>query len=158
NATLDAFTNLLSQPFTNVLPLYFGELLMNSLFAALGTSLFSITLGASAAYAFSRFKFIGRQAGMLGFIVLLMLPATGSLIPLSLLFNSVQVNSTLAAAAPAFFSGGVVAAVVLIVYRITASLLRHNPERMINLNPRVVTAGVIVLTFVVMTLTFAIMF
>jgi ABC-type maltose transport system permease subunit len=158
NANLEAFVKVLSQPFTNVLPIYFGEMLMNSLFAALGTSLFAIVLGASAAYAFSRFKFIGRQAGMLGFIVLLMLPATGSLIPLYILFNSVQVNSTLAAAAPAFFGGGVVAAVVLIVYRLTRSFSHLNPERSINLTPRTVTAGVVVLTFIVIALTFAVTF
>ncbi len=78
-----------------MLPLYFGELLMNSLFIALGVSLFTVVLGSSAAYAFSRFRFIGRQAGMLGFIILLLLPTTGVVIPLYILFTSVQVNTVL---------------------------------------------------------------
>src|SRR5690606_9989580 len=35
NATFDAFYELLAEPFSNVLPLYFGEMLMNSLFVSL---------------------------------------------------------------------------------------------------------------------------
>ncbi|MBE0688659.1 MAG: hypothetical protein IH587_00880, partial [Anaerolineae bacterium] len=88
NANLDAFNAILTQQFSNVLPVYFGDLLLNSLFVALGVALATVTMGASAAYAFSRFHFIGRQAGMLGFIVLLMLPTTGTLIPLYILFSS----------------------------------------------------------------------
>ena len=114
--------NLLTEPFSNVLPLYFGELLMNSLFIALGISVFTVVLGSSAAYAFSRFRFIGRQAGMLGFIILLLLPTTGVVIPLYILFSSVQVNSMLAAAVPAFFASALVAALIFIVFSIVRNL------------------------------------
>lgn len=158
NASLDAFYRLLSEPFSNVLPIHFGQMLMNSLFVALGTALFAVTLGASAAYAFSRFKFIGRQTGMLTFIILLMLPATGTLIPLYLLFNSVQVNSVLAYAVPAYFSAALVAVVFVIVYRVAASYARDDEERFFNPGPRLVTGAVMLLVLVVVVATFAIMF
>ena len=67
-------------------------LLKNSLIVALGTSLIAVFLGASAAYAFSRFQFIGRQAGMMGFIVLLMLPASATLAPLFVLLSQVRIG------------------------------------------------------------------
>jgi arabinogalactan oligomer/maltooligosaccharide transport system permease protein len=67
-------------------------LLKNSLIVALGTSLIAVILGSSAAYAFSRFQFIGRQVGMLGFIVLLMLPASATLAPLFVLLSQIKVG------------------------------------------------------------------
>lgn len=72
----------------------FARLLGNSLIVALGTSVIAVILGASAAYAFARFKFIGRQAGMLFFIVLLMLPATATIAPLYALLSSIKLGST----------------------------------------------------------------
>lgn len=99
-ASLDAFRRVLFEPFkllcsdpSNVSScMTFGSLLRNSLLVALGTSLIAVLLGASAAYAFSRFRFIGRQAGMLGFIVLLMLPATATIAPIFVLLNSVKIG------------------------------------------------------------------
>ena len=70
----------------------FPLLLKNSLIVALGTSLIAVILGSSAAYAFSRFQFIGRQVGMLGFIVLLMLPASATLAPLFVLLSQVKIG------------------------------------------------------------------
>lgn len=100
-ANLDAFKRVLFEPFTQLCQnpndlsscMTFGKLLGNSLLVAMGTSLLSVVLGASAAYAFSRFKFIGRQVGMLGFIVLLMLPATATLASLYVLLNSIKIGS-----------------------------------------------------------------
>jgi arabinogalactan oligomer/maltooligosaccharide transport system permease protein len=66
--------------------------LKNSLIVALGTSLIAVFLGATAAYAFSRFRFIGRQVGMLGFIVLLMLPASATLAPLFVLLSQIKIG------------------------------------------------------------------
>ncbi len=71
----------------------FGLLLKNSLYVSLGTALFTVMLGASAAYAFSRFKFIGREAGMIGFVALLMLPATGTIAPLYVLLSQIKIGS-----------------------------------------------------------------
>lgn len=153
NANLDAFWRLLNEPFSNVLPKYFGELLLNSLFVALGTSLFTVVSGASAAYAFSRFQFIGRQAGMLAFIVLLMIPSTGFVIPVFIIFNSISINAGLAAAIPAFFTGFMVGAAYLLLFRWIASFRKPDPERRFN-PPPVVVAGftaLIVLAAIVIT-------
>jgi arabinogalactan oligomer/maltooligosaccharide transport system permease protein len=74
----------------------FGLLLKNSLIVALGTSLVSVLLGCTAAYAFSRFKFIGRKMGMLSFIILMMLPSTATLAPMYVLLSQIHIgNETL---------------------------------------------------------------
>ncbi len=99
-ASLDAFRKVLFEPFLLLCRnptdlsscMTFPRLLQNSLLVALGTSLVCVVLGASAAYAFSRFRFIGRKAGMLGFIVLLMLPSTGTLAPLYVLLSQVKLG------------------------------------------------------------------
>jgi len=99
-ASLDAFHKVLIEPFGLLCSdpsdpsscMTFMQLLKNSLIVALGTSLIAVFLGASAAYAFSRFKFIGRQAGMLGFIVLLMLPASATLAPLFVLLSQIRIG------------------------------------------------------------------
>lgn len=100
-ASLAAFRKVLFEPFPLLCSdpsdvstcMNFTKLLINSLTVALGTSLFAVVLGASAAYAFSRFKFIGRQAGMIGFIVLLMLPSTATLAPLFVLLSQIKLGS-----------------------------------------------------------------
>ncbi len=100
-ASFDAFKRVLVDPFRllcrNPSDLStcqtFAGLLKNSLIVALGTSLLAVLMGATAAYAFSRFRFIGRQAGMLGFIVLLMLPSTATLAPLFVLLSQLKVGA-----------------------------------------------------------------
>jgi arabinogalactan oligomer/maltooligosaccharide transport system permease protein len=100
-ASFQAFHKVLFEPFPQLCKnpndpsscMTFLLLLKNSLLVALGTSVFSVVLGASAAYAFSRFNFIGRQAGMLGFIVLLMLPSTSTLAPLYVLLSQIKLGS-----------------------------------------------------------------
>jgi arabinogalactan oligomer/maltooligosaccharide transport system permease protein len=99
-ASLDAFRRVLVEPWALLcknpsLPetcMTFGKLLVNSLMVSLGVSVFAVILGASAAYAFSRFSFIGRQAGMLGFIILLMLPASATLAPLYVLLSQIRIG------------------------------------------------------------------
>lgn len=98
-ASLDAFRRVLLEPWALLCKdpskvetcMTFTKLLINSLLVSLGVSVFAVALGASAAYAFSRFKFIGRQAGMLGFIVLLMLPASATLAPLYVLLSQIRI-------------------------------------------------------------------
>lgn len=158
NANLDAFYRLLTEPFSNVLPIYFGDMLMNSLFIALGVSVFTVTLGSSAAYAFSRFRFIGRQAGMLGFIILLMLPTTGVVIPLYVLFNAIQVNRALAAAMPSLFTGALVATLIFVVYNLVRTFGKYDPDRTINLSPRVLVGLTALFVLVVITVTVLVMF
>lgn len=99
-ASFEAFRKVLFDPFmllcSNPLDIgscmTFSKLLLNSLVLSLGVALFAVVLGASAAYAFSRFKFIGRQAGMLGFIILIMLPASATLAPLYVLLSQIKVG------------------------------------------------------------------
>lgn len=158
NANLDAFQRILSEPFSNVLPLYFGEMLMNSLFIALGTSLFTVVLGSSAAYAFSRFRFIGRQAGMLGFIILLLLPTTGVVIPLYVLFSSVQVSTLLVQLPVALFQAILVAAMIYLIFTGVRALGRNNPNRRFSLGALPVTLATAVLVLGAIILTFYVLF
>ena len=117
-ANFDSFKEVLTQPYTQLCRnpadpstcMTFLKLLGNSLLVAFGTSMFSVILGASAAYAFSRFKFIGREVGLLGFIALLMLPATATIAPLYVLLTQIKIGgeplrSTLVGLAVAYTSG-----------------------------------------------------
>ena len=117
-ASFEAFRKILFDPFmllcSNPLDLgscmTFSQLLLNSLFVSLGVALFAVVLGASAAYAFSRFNFIGRQAGMLGFIILLMLPASATLAPLYVILSQIPfggepLRATLVGLAIAYAAG-----------------------------------------------------
>jgi arabinogalactan oligomer/maltooligosaccharide transport system permease protein len=99
-ASFDAFRRVLIEPWGLLCRnpsdpstcMTFMLLLKNSLIVALGTSVIAVILGSTAAYAFSRFSFIGRQAGMLGFIVLLMLPASATLAPLFVLLSQIKIG------------------------------------------------------------------
>ena len=90
NATLEAYAQVLKQPTNN--PISFLQLTLNSLKIALGTSLVSVGIGVSAAYAFSRLKFRGREVLMLAILGVLMLPAVATLTPLFVLLNSVKLD------------------------------------------------------------------
>lgn len=85
----DPFTLLCSNPTNLDSCMRFSGLLINSLLVSLGTALIVVILGASAAYAFSRFRFIGRESGLIGFIALLMLPATATIAPLYVLLSQI---------------------------------------------------------------------
>lgn len=90
NATLEAYGQVLAQPTNN--PISFLELAANSLKIALGTSLISVMIGVSAAYAFARFKFRGREVLMLAILGVLMLPPVATLTPLFVMLNQVQLE------------------------------------------------------------------
>ncbi len=90
NATLEAYGQVISQPTNN--PISFLELALNSLKIAVGTSLISVIIGVSAAYAFARFKFRGRVVLMLAILGVLMLPPVATLTPLFVMLNQVQVD------------------------------------------------------------------
>ncbi|HNX48875.1 MAG TPA: sugar ABC transporter permease [Thermoanaerobaculaceae bacterium] len=60
----------------------FARWLGNSLVVASATTLLGVFLACTAAYAFSRFRFPGRRAGMMSFLVAQMFPGTLMLIPL----------------------------------------------------------------------------
>jgi arabinogalactan oligomer/maltooligosaccharide transport system permease protein len=60
----------------------FARWLGNSLVVAGATTVLGVFLACTAAYAFSRFRFPGRRAGMMSFLVAQMFPGTLMLIPL----------------------------------------------------------------------------
>jgi arabinogalactan oligomer/maltooligosaccharide transport system permease protein len=60
----------------------FGLWLWNSVLVSVMTTILGVFLACTAAYAFSRFRFPGRNAGMLMFLVSQMFPGTLMLIPL----------------------------------------------------------------------------
>jgi arabinogalactan oligomer/maltooligosaccharide transport system permease protein len=60
----------------------FARWLLNSAFVATATTVLGVFLACTAAYAFSRFRFPGRQAGLMSFLVSQMFPGTLMLIPL----------------------------------------------------------------------------
>jgi len=60
----------------------FGRWLLNSAIIAGATTLLGVTLSCTAGYAFSRFQFPGRRAGLMSFLVSQMFPGTLMLIPL----------------------------------------------------------------------------
>jgi arabinogalactan oligomer/maltooligosaccharide transport system permease protein len=86
-ASLRAFEKVFTRPTPN--PVTFPELARNSGLLAVGVSLFTVILGTTAAYAFSRFRFPGRQLGMLGFIIVLMVPSIATITALFVLLNIV---------------------------------------------------------------------
>lgn len=86
-ASLQAFQQAISNPTPN--PVDFLALVRNSSLLAVGVSLFTIIVGTTAAYAFSRFRFVGRQIGMLAFVIVLMIPSTATLAALFVMLNIV---------------------------------------------------------------------
>jgi arabinogalactan oligomer/maltooligosaccharide transport system permease protein len=60
----------------------FGKWILNSAIVSLATTVVGVFLACTAGYAFSRFNFPGRRAGMMAFLVSQMFPGTLMLIPL----------------------------------------------------------------------------
>src|SRR5512144_2510262 len=91
-ASLRAYQAVLDKPTNN--PVTFVQLAFNSLKLGLGISIFSVLIGVSAAYVFSRFDIPGRRFLMLAVLTVLMLPAIGTIAPLFVLLNKVSLGST----------------------------------------------------------------
>jgi len=89
-ATLDSFAKVIAQPTTN--PISFIELALNSLKIAVGSSVVAVGIGITAAYAFSRLKFRGREVLMITVLGVLMLPSVATIIPLFIFLNQFQIN------------------------------------------------------------------
>lgn len=85
--SLKAYFDILERPTSN--PVTLPTLIMNSILLAAGTAFFSVMVGVFAAYAFSRFKFTGRQLLMLAVLAVLLLPNVAYLAPLFVLLNRV---------------------------------------------------------------------
>lgn len=102
--SFQAFGQVLSQP-TDIEGLTFGRLLFNSLLLSFGTTILGILLGATAAYAFSRFRFPGRQSGLMAFIVLQMFPAVVAIAPLYVLLTWLHLRTSLLGLIIAYSAG-----------------------------------------------------
>ncbi len=88
--TLKAYLDIIKQPTTN--PVSLPTLVLNSLLIAGSSAFASVMVGVFAAYAFSRFKFRGRQALMLAVLAVLILPNVATLAPLFVLLNRVVIG------------------------------------------------------------------
>ena len=87
-ASLDSFAKVMAQPTSN--PVSFPELAFNSLKVAGGTALLSVAIGVSAAYAFSRLNFRGREVLMIAILAVLMLPAVATIAPLFVMLTQIR--------------------------------------------------------------------
>jgi len=83
--SLQAYQHVLAKPTDN--PVTFFTLARNSLFLAVGVAFFSVLIGVSAAYIFSRFDFRLRRVLMIAILAVLMLPGIATLAPLFVLLN-----------------------------------------------------------------------
>jgi arabinogalactan oligomer/maltooligosaccharide transport system permease protein len=75
--------------------LSFLGLLRNSLIIAGGAALISVVLGASMAYAFARFRFPGRRAGLFGLLLGVLLPQVAIMTPLYILLSMLGIRASL---------------------------------------------------------------
>ena len=74
----------------------FGRQLLNSVVISAATTLLGIFLATTAAYAFSRFRFPGRKAGLMAFLVSQMFPGVLMMVPLYLILEALGLlNSSL---------------------------------------------------------------
>ncbi len=88
DATFAAYGDLLSKrPFL--------LWLRNSVLVTVAVTTISVILAAFAGYAFSRFRFVGKKAGLIGLLVTQMFPATMVLVPLYVLMQSLHLLDTL---------------------------------------------------------------
>jgi arabinogalactan oligomer/maltooligosaccharide transport system permease protein len=88
--SIKAYLDIIAQPTTN--PVSLPTLAVNSLLLAGASALASVMVGVFAAYAFSRFKFGGRQLLMLAVLAVLLLPNVAYLAPLFVLLNRVVIG------------------------------------------------------------------
>lgn len=102
--SLASFAAVIAHP-TEVDGLPFWRLLWNSCLVSGGTAAFSVLLGSTAAFAFSRFRFRGRSAGLMGFMLLQLFPSVCSLAPLFVLLSALHLRTTLMGLIIAYSAG-----------------------------------------------------
>jgi arabinogalactan oligomer/maltooligosaccharide transport system permease protein len=73
----------------------FGRQLLNSVVVAAATTLVGLVLAVTAAYAFSRFKFPGREGGLRFLLITQMFPGVVMAIPLYILLDQLHLLDTL---------------------------------------------------------------
>jgi len=72
----------------------FGRQLLNSIIVSGATTIVGVTLATTAAYAFSRFRFGGRQMLLSSFLITQMFPATMVMIPLYVILDALHLLDT----------------------------------------------------------------
>jgi arabinogalactan oligomer/maltooligosaccharide transport system permease protein len=92
--TLDHFRTLLGHRDATG-QLTFPIQLANSLVVSLATTLVGVAVSVTAAYAFSRFSFPGREAGMKAFLVTQMFPGVVMAIPLYILLDELHLLNSM---------------------------------------------------------------
>lgn len=102
--SFESFAKVIANP-TEIEGLSFWTLLWNSVLLSAGTTAIGIALGATAAYAFSRFEFPGRKGGLMSFLVLQMFPAVATIAPLYVLLSALHVRTSLVGLAIAYAAG-----------------------------------------------------
>ncbi|MDL4842884.1 sugar ABC transporter permease [Aquibacillus rhizosphaerae] len=90
NPTLEHYKWLFTSPNSDYLTWY-----KNSLGVAIANSLGSIVLTSLIAYAFSRFKFVGRKYGLYMFLLLQMFPVLMGMVALYILLTTIGLNDSL---------------------------------------------------------------
>lgn len=83
---------VLDRPYQSVT---FSSLLKNSLLVSTGAAIIAIGFGLSLAYAFARFRFPGRRAGLFVILLTAMLPAIAFTTPLYLVLSILGIRTTL---------------------------------------------------------------
>ncbi|MFT7579582.1 MAG: arabinogalactan oligomer/maltooligosaccharide transport system permease protein [Myxococcota bacterium] len=74
---------------------YFGIQLWNSIIVALATTVVGLGLSTTAAYAFSRFRFAGRQQALAAFMLTQIVPGVVMMIPLFILLDAIGLRDSL---------------------------------------------------------------
>jgi arabinogalactan oligomer/maltooligosaccharide transport system permease protein len=89
-ASFAAYEKVIAQPTNNNIS--FLGLAANSFKIAITTCVLAVGIGVTAAYAFSRLRFRGREALMIAVLGVLMLPSVATLVPLFAFLNQFRVQ------------------------------------------------------------------
>lgn len=90
--SFDPFLKVLDRPYQSV---KFGVLLKNSMIVSLGAAALALILGASLAYAFSRFRFPGQKTGLFILLLAALLPPIAFATPLYIILSLLKIRTTL---------------------------------------------------------------
>ncbi|MDD1713397.1 MAG: carbohydrate ABC transporter permease, partial [Methanoregulaceae archaeon] len=90
--TLGVFQQVWDRPSQD---LSFLGLLRNSLLVSGGAAVLSVGLGASMAYAFGRYRFPGRRAGLFSLLAGALLPPVALMVPLYILLSALGLRTSL---------------------------------------------------------------
>lgn len=71
------------------------QLLINSLIIGIGATVLNLVLGVAGGYALARFSFPGRRTFMYGILLIRVIPAPATIVPLYLIMVNLQLTNTL---------------------------------------------------------------